>query len=362
MDLGAKCVLLALAGLLVAATGQAAALDVARRDFRVTTEDGVGIFVRELRPEGVAAGSEPVILIHGARVPGIASFDLPVPGGSLATDLAVRTGKLVYIMDARGYGGSDRPAVLDRPPNANPPQARAYQVVRDIAAVAAAAKQLSGSRTVALFGWATGGMWGAFYASLHPEQIGHLVTLNALYGGSDHHPQLGPGSATSDPAHPDRLNLGIGAYARNDAASLLPSWNRSIPEFDKTVWRDPAIVAAYQQAALASDPLSGTQDPAAFRAPMGAIEDSFYQASGRHIFDASAITAPVLVIRSERDFWSRPEDAQTFTHDATHAAAVRIVTLPGATHYVHLDRPERGRNRLIDEVAAFFADCRPNGE
>src|SRR5207245_6121417 len=30
----------------------------------------------------------PIRLVQGARVPGVASFDLPVPGGSLAADLA----------------------------------------------------------------------------------------------------------------------------------------------------------------------------------------------------------------------------------------------------------------------------------
>lgn len=66
---------------------------VARQDFRVTTADGVGIFVRELRPLAAASDREPLILVHGARVPGLGSFDLPVPGGSVAADLAQRTGR-----------------------------------------------------------------------------------------------------------------------------------------------------------------------------------------------------------------------------------------------------------------------------
>jgi pimeloyl-ACP methyl ester carboxylesterase len=197
-------------------------------------------------------------------------------------------------------------------------------------------------------------MWAAYYGALHPEQIGHLLTLNALYGGSDHHAQLGPGSPMSDPEHPDRFNPKIGAYALNDANSLLPSWDKSIPMADKAAWRDPVLVAAYQKAALDSDPLSNTQNPPAFRAPMGAMEDSFYQASGRRLFDASSITAPVLVIRSECDFWSRHEDAQTFAHDAARATSVHVVTLPSATHYVHLDRPEHGRDQLLQEIVSFL--------
>jgi pimeloyl-ACP methyl ester carboxylesterase len=329
---------------------------VTRQDFRANTEDGLGIFVRELRPATAASDREPLILVHGARVPGLGSFDLAVPGGSLAFDLAERTGRMVYVMDARGYGGSDRPAAMEQPPSANPPQARAFEVLRDIAAVVTRAERRTRSRSVALLGWATGGMWVAYYASLSPEQVGHLITLNALYGGSDRHEMLGPGSSVSDPTRPDRLNPTTGAYALNSAASLLRGWDQSIPVEDKTAWRDPAVAAAYQKAALASDPNSGTHQPPAFRAPLGAIEDSFYQASGRRLFDASSITAHVLLVRSDRDFWSRPEDVQAFAHDATHAASVRILTLPNATHFVHLDRAQHGRDRLVDEIVAFLAD------
>lgn len=343
-------------GAILAAPAVVAAPSMSRQDFQVKTQDGMRIFVRELRPAGAAKAGEPLILVHGARVPGLGSFDLPVPGGSLAADLAERTGRAVYVMDARDYGGSDRSAAMEQPPNTNPPQARAFQVVRDIAAVVADAERRSGSRSVALLGWATGGMWAAYYASLSPEQVGHLVTLNALYGGSERHPMLGPGSSTSDPAHPDRLNPAIGAYSLNSAASLVRIWDQSIPNEDKTTWRDPAVATAYQQAAMASDPDSGTHEPSTFRAPMGAIEDSFYQASGRRLFDAASISARVLIVRSERDFWSRPEDAQAFAHDAVHAASVRVLTLKDATHFVHLDRAERGRDQLINEVLAFLAD------
>jgi alpha-beta hydrolase superfamily lysophospholipase len=131
----------------------AAAVAVARQDFQVRTEDGLRIFVREVRSRSDVQRGEPLILVHGARVPGLGSFDLEVPGGSLAADLAQKTGRAVYVMDARGYGKSDRPTAMDQPPNSNPSQARAFQVVRDIAAVVAEARRRSGSHTVALMGW-----------------------------------------------------------------------------------------------------------------------------------------------------------------------------------------------------------------
>lgn len=340
------------AGLLLAAVSAQAA-DLVRSDFRVTTADGVGIQVRELRP-GSLRGGEPLILVHGARVAGLGSFDLDVADGSLAADLAGRLGRVVYILDARGYGGSDRPAAMQRPAEQSRPLSRGFEVIRDIEAVTAAAIRRSGAPAVSLIGWATGGMWAAYYASLWPDRVGHLVTMNALYGGGARHPAFGPGSANADPAQPDRLSPRIGGYALNSAASLWPSWDRTIPIEDKSAWRDPAIQEAYARAALAGDPEADRHQPPAFRAPMGAIEDSFYQANGRRLFDASTITAPTLVIRSELDFWSRPEDAEAFAHDAVHARSLRVVTLPQATHYVHLDRAERGRDALLREIVDFL--------
>ncbi|GLQ52606.1 alpha/beta fold hydrolase [Dyella flava] len=340
----------------------AAGNSIKREDFRVMTWDGVHIHVREVTGPAVT-NAEPLILIHGARVPGIASFDLPVPHGSLAADLALRTGRPVYVMDARGYGGSDRPAAMDQPPSASLPLSRAYEVVRDIDAVASEAMRRSGAKQVALFGWATGGMWAAYYASLYPQQVSHLIMLNALYGGSSKlaaHAVLGRGTATSDPAHPDRLAPGTGGYALYTVASLFPAWDRTIPVADKNAWRDPALAAAYAKAALDSDPAAYTHRPPSFRAPLGAIEDSFYQSEGRQLFDASSITGRVLIVHAQLDdFWSRPEDGLAFQHDAVHARSVHLLDLPNATHFVHLDRPQHGREQLLDAVSAFLADKDP---
>jgi pimeloyl-ACP methyl ester carboxylesterase len=331
--------ILATLGLMTAAP--ALADDVSRSDFHVTTTDGVSIFVRELRDPGTPNGTEPLILVHGARVPGLASFDLDAPGGSLAADLARSLRRPVFVMDARGYGKSDRSEAMSRPPSANRPLSRAYEVVRDIDAVVGAARDRTGAKGVTLFGWATGGMWSAYYASLWPEKVNHLIALNALYGGSERHATL----ASTPPK---------AGYALYEAASLFPGWDKSIPDADKTTWRDPVVAEAYARAALASDPDSGGRSPAAFRAPLGAIEDSGYQAGGRRLFDASSIAAALLVIRSENDFWSRKEDADALVHDATRARTTRLVTLPGATHFVHLERPHRGRDRLMAEIAAFL--------
>ena len=61
------------------------------------------------------------------------------------------------------------------------------------------------------------------------------------------------------------------------------------------------------------------------------------------------------MLRSERDFWSRPEDAQTLAAHLSRATAVIQKTIPDATHHVHLDRPERGRDLFVREVTSFLA-------
>lgn len=327
-----------------------------RSDFHVLTSDGFQIAVREVKlSTSEGAKVPPIILVHGARVPGIASFDLSVPGGSLAEDLA-KTGFATYVMDARGYGDSTRPKAMDQPPEENRPLSRAYEVVRDIAAVVREVQHRNSTNQIALFGWATGALWCGMYASQHPETVSHLILLNGLYGGSTEHAILGHGSSSEDPQHQGTFNeKAIGAYSIADAHSLMARWDASIPDQDKSLWRDPAIAQAYQEAALASDPTSSSRHPASLRAPNGPLEDSFYQAIGRQLYDGSSILGNVLIVRSENDFWSRPQDAETLAAHLNSAKQVKILTLPHATHFVHLDRPERGRATLIDGILAFLA-------
>ena len=63
-----------------------------RTDFHVGSTDGVQVFVREVTSGEPRKGKVAVILVHGARVPGLASFDLGLrtdrlPKRSLGTDI-----------------------------------------------------------------------------------------------------------------------------------------------------------------------------------------------------------------------------------------------------------------------------------
>ncbi len=348
--------------MLIASFLSSAAAGLSRKELFASTTDGVRIHMREVR-EGRGGGCDPILLVHGARVPGVASFDLPVPGGSLAADLAER-GFCVYVVDIRGYGQSARPREMEQPPQQHPPLVRSVEAVRDIdAAVDLIRRRNSLSKTghdggpkVSLFGWATGGQWGGYYASLHSDKLSHLILLNSLYGADVPHPMMGHGSDMEDLAHPAWLNAKIGAYRCNAADSLLGAWNRSIPVEDKATWRDPAVAEAYVREALASDPETNTHKPPCFRSPNGAMEDSFYLATGRQLWDASFIYVPTLVLASERDFWSRPADREKLMNELVHAPRKKLAVIPNATHFVHLDRSQHGRRLLLDEVVNFIRE------
>ncbi len=147
---------IAIVVLLASVLAPAATL-VSRQDLFANSDPGVRIHVREVRAEKDHA-CEPILLVHGARVPGVASFDLPVPGGSLAADLAEK-GFCIHLMDIRGYSGSTRPAGMEEPPQNHPPLVRSVDAVRDIDAAVELIRKRTGASRMSPFGWATGGQW-----------------------------------------------------------------------------------------------------------------------------------------------------------------------------------------------------------
>jgi pimeloyl-ACP methyl ester carboxylesterase len=175
--------------------------NVIRRDFYIPSDHGVQIFVREVRPRRFEKQGVPVILIHGARPSGAAWFDLDVPGGSLAADIAV-AGHAVFVPDIRGFGRSNKPPAMNDPPEKNPPLVRSPEAVRDIEAVVEWVGKEHHLQRVAVLGWATGGHWAGYFATLHPDRISHLILCNTLYGASSPWPLE---KSLQDPVHPARL-------------------------------------------------------------------------------------------------------------------------------------------------------------
>lgn len=327
--------------------------DIERRDLTTRTTDGVTIAIREVRPASPVAGRTPVVLLHGTRPDGVSEYDLPVENGSLAADLAAR-GHHVFVPDARGYGRSERGPQMDRPPSESEPYARSMTIARDIDAAVEALREATGAARVGLMGWGVGATCVLLHAAIAPEKVSHLVLYNPLYGGGTSHPRYRD-HPLEDPARPGRFNVAhYGGYSFNDPAMLMRKWADSIPVADKDSWRDPAVAAAFAQALLDGDATSRERTPPTYRSPNGMLEDSLYMGRGTPLVHASQIYARVLIIRPELDYFSRPEDVAALKSDLVNAPDVELWEPEGATHFIILDRPERGRTAAIEKIQRFF--------
>ncbi|WP_394830077.1 alpha/beta hydrolase [Pendulispora rubella] len=324
---------------------------IERRDATVESDPGIRIAVREVVAVGGSAPRRvPVILVHGLGGGGVTSFDSPVAGYSLAEDLA-RAGHAVIVLDVRGWERSTRPPALEAPAAVNPPAVPSEEAVRDIGAVVASVRAREHG-PVALFGWATGGHWVGMYAATHPDAVSHIVLLNTIYGTPGAWPMR---AMLEDSDRPGEFARSLGAYNARDTRSMLRSWDAAIPAADKTSWRDPQVAEAYASGAVASDPTSSQRTPPSVRLPNGPLRDSYLLAGGTKFWRAGDIRSATLLVRSELDHWSRPEDVAALQRELGHARRVETRMLPQATHFVFLDRPEHGRREFVDAVEKFLA-------
>ncbi|MEM7775212.1 MAG: alpha/beta hydrolase [Pseudomonadota bacterium] len=317
------------------------AADVQRSDFRLVSEPGIELFVRQVRMEAQRSRGS-LILIHGARVGALASFDVDVPGYSLAADLAT-AGYSVYLADVRGYGRSSFPKSMSGDRFRGSPAVPTAVAVRDIQAVIREVRRRHPGESVAAMGWATGSHWLAATEAAHPGSIDRLVFYNSVYGGN------GPWRLTklfARPGSPATFNFTkFGRYRLSTAESLVGRWTNSDAISD-------AFVRRYVEIAMAGDPSAKSRTPSSFRHPSGPIADTLRAVHGAPLYDAGTIRSHVLILRSEKDFWSRPVDVETLQRDLKRARSVTVRELPDASHYVHLE-PGQGRQQFLDAVIAF---------
>jgi len=340
--------------LLLATIGAAQAQDakIAKTDVQIDALDpGKKLFVREKMAEGnTRFGDDNIVLfLHGATAPSTCDFDLPYKDYSWA-DWMVKRGYVVYMGDYRNYGYSSREAAMDEPPAKNQPVTRSYLALRDVEAMVNHVKAKRGVKKITLVGWSWGAMMAGYYASLHSESVQKLVLYAPLYNFNDH-TNLGPGSALQNKRKPHEFNFALGAYRLASEAANTGRWNGEIPVENKDEYREPAVPAEFWKECMATDPTSGTRNPASLRAPNGVLEDSFYQATGRPLWHAANIYAPTLVIAGAYDTWSFPDDRDGLMRDLVHAPAKRSVLIPDATHFVLF---EKNRMQFFEEILKFL--------
>ena len=335
---------------------QTASPKVTKQDYQIdSTDPGIKLSVRMKSAEGGtnpprATNDNVLLFIHGATVPSTPDFDLDYKDYSWA-DQMVRRGYVVYMFDKRNYGASTREPAMDQPAKDNKPLSRSYLAIRDIGAVVEHIRQKHKIDKVNLVGWSWGAMTAGYYSSLHSEKVNKLVLYAPAYAFAQH-TNLGAGTGLQNKRKPLEFNYaGQGAYRLSTFKANLDRWDGEIPVEDKTQYREQAVAEAFINAALATDPTSNTRNPASFRAPNGVLEDSFMQATGRRMWNASSIYVPTLVIAGEYDTWSYPEDREMLMRDLTNAPAKKSVLIKDATHFVLF---EKNRQQLYDEVAGFL--------
>jgi pimeloyl-ACP methyl ester carboxylesterase len=325
---------------------------VKKTDFQIDALDpGIKLGLREkiADPNLKATDSNVVLFLHGATSPSTCDFDLPYQDYSWADRLA-KKGYIVYMGDYRNYGGSTREQAMDQPASNNKPLSRSYLALRDVEAMVDAIKAKQHVGKITIIGWSWGAMMAGYYASLHSENISKLVLYAPLYNFNDH-TNLGPGSGLQNKRKPYEFNFALGAYRVASEAANTGRWNGEIPTENKDEYRDPAVPVEFWKACLATDPTSESRTPPSVRAPNGVLEDSFYQATGRPLWNAANIYAPTLVIGGNYDTWSYPEDREGLMRDLVHAASKKNVLIENATHFVLF---EKQRFRFYEAIEDFL--------
>lgn len=283
----------------------------------------------------------PLLMVHGGGPDAITSFDLDTKFASFAEELASK-GFHLFLLNIRGWGKSSLPEYDFSDKNLI--IGNVDEASDDIQSALSWITSKFKVNKINLFGWATGGHWISYSAIKDPEKINSIISLNSLYGvngdWSSH-----DFFASSD----DNLKFNKSSFFRESSKeSLTTSWTKTIPVEDKAQWRNPVIEEAYKNQACKYG-----IDANIFKVPAGFQEESFYMASGKKYWDAKNITVPTMVIRSEYDFWSRNIDLIAFKSDFPKNIRSEFKTIKG-THYLFLDKDDKGKNELIDLIVKFI--------
>jgi pimeloyl-ACP methyl ester carboxylesterase len=340
-----------IAVLLFASAAQAKAVT---QDYFIDAVDpSIKLFVRSKMAEGQTRFTDDniVLFVHGATFPSTPDFDLQYKDYSWA-DWMIEKGYVVYMFDKRNYGFSSREKAMDEPAANNKPVSRSYLVIRDIGVVVDHIRKKHNVNKVTLIGWSWGAMTSGYYTSLNSEKVRKLVMYAPAYA-FPLHTNLGPGTGLQNKRKPYEFNYGLGAYRLGSKAANDGRWDGEIPVTDKNSYREEGVRDAFALEALKTDPTSESRNPPSLRAPNGVLEDTFMQATGRRIWNASSIYVPTLVIAGEFDTWSYPEDREGLMRDLTNAPVKKHVLIRNATHFVLFEKP---RFEFFNEIVNFLKE------
>jgi pimeloyl-ACP methyl ester carboxylesterase len=310
----------------------------AAQDFMIPAHDsGIELFVRNKRPASPSP-DKVLLYVHGTSQAAETTFDLALDGVSWMDYLAAR-GWDTYLVDLRGYGRSTRPPEMRQPASDNPPICTTDVAVRDFSAAADFALKRSGAARLSVMGWSWGTTIVGAYAAQNPAKVRRLVQFAPVW------------LRERRPADDKPL----GAYQAWTPEAQLANLQTGAPEDKRAGLIPPAWLAAWREAALATDPEGARQTPPVVRTPTGAPHDSrAYWASGKPYYDPAKIEAPTLIVHGEWDGLLPLSMAQAIFARLTRAPKKRMVEIGEGTHFLLL---ERNRMQLFAEVQLFLDEA-----
>ena len=311
----------------------------------MSKDEGIQLYVRNKRPEGMSKFSPDHILlfIHGATYPSETTFDLPV-GGLSWMDYIAQQGWDVYLMDLRGYGGSTRPPEMSQPPSANAPLVNTDVAIRDFATVVDHILARRGVPRITLMGWSWGTVITAAYTAENNAKVERLVLYAPIWLRQG---PLAPGLAI-------RTEGPLGAYRSVTMEAARQRWLQGVPAEKQKDLIPEGWFEACWKALLESDPVGATQTPPVIRAPNGVLGDiRKYWSSDTRYYDPSKITVPVLLVQAEWDNDTPLYMAQAVFARLSNAPFKRYALIGEGTHMVLL---ERNRMQLFREVQSFLEE------
>jgi pimeloyl-ACP methyl ester carboxylesterase len=323
-----------------AAVGRDAPDAIVMEEFRIPSDAGIEVYVRNKRPAGMTTftSAKTLIYVHGATYPAETAFDLQLNGQSWMDHIAEK-GYDVYLLDVRGYGLSTRPVQMDRPASESAPFAGTEEAMRDVDAVVEFVKKRRQIDKVNLIGWSWGTAIMQWYASLNGHNVEKLVLYAPVWiRQTESLVQAGPGP--------------IPAYRSVSMEQAKARWLAGVPEAKKADLIPPGWFEAWAKATIATDPVGAAQNPPVLRVPNGVVADGLrYWGKGVIPWKPENIKVPVLLIKAEWDQDTPAYMAQSLFTKLTGAPYKRYVEVGEGTHTLLM---EKNRSHLFREVQLFL--------
>lgn len=281
------------------------------------SKDDVSLFLwRKRGQDGLGSDWPPVVLVHGSSMSALPTFDLSVPNHPdySMMDWLARRGHDVWTLDHEGYGRS----------TITGGNSDVACGVADLEAATDLIRDVTGTRSVSIYGLSSGALRAAGFAQAFPDRVERLV-LDAFVWTGKGAPTLAKrreGVATFRAQNRRPIDLAFieGIFLRDKPGTTAPEVARACAE---------------AQMSLGNSVPTGTYLDMTTRLPLANPE---------------RILAPTLIVRGEHDGIATLDDIVAF-FQRLPTGDKRIAVLPDVAHCTPLGIM---RHRMWTAMAEFI--------